>query len=111
MREFLRQAIKQKIRTNKDRAALATFLGQAPTSVSNLLKGEGGLDTWVAALVYCYGIKAETMLEMIENYTALMRKYKPTESDRIAAQIDLPEAKRKILFSALLTALSIEKDE
>lgn len=111
MREFLRSAIKRKIRTNKDREALAEFLGQAPTSVSNLLKGEGGLDTWVAALVYCYGLKAETMLEIIENYAALMRKYKPTESDRIAAQIDLPEQKRKILFSAILTALTLDQED
>lgn len=111
VREFLRRAIKRKIRTNQDRARLGEFLGQAPSSVSNLLKGEGGLDTWAAALVFCYQIDAEAMVELIENYSVLIKKHKPSESDRLAAQIDLPENKRKILFSALLTALSIGKDD
>lgn len=108
VREYLRQAIRQKIRTKSDREALAKFLGQAPTSVSNLLKGEGGLDTWVAALVFCYELKPEAMLSMIQNFQAIIRKQKPTESDRIVAQINLPEAKRRMLFSAILTALSID---
>lgn len=109
IREFLRQTVKKKIRTKADREALAKFLGQAPSSVSNLLKGEGGLDTWVAALVFCYDLKPEALLEMLENYQALVRRQKPTESDRLAAQINLPEAKRKVLFSALLTALALEE--
>jgi plasmid maintenance system antidote protein VapI len=50
IRDFLKEAIKQKIRTKADQEALAKYLGQAPTSVTNLLKGEGGLDTWVAAI-------------------------------------------------------------
>jgi plasmid maintenance system antidote protein VapI len=111
VREFLRRAIKQKIRTNSERKALANFLGQAPTSVSNLLKGEGGLDTWVAALVHCYDLKPETMLEIIENYAALIRKYQPKESDRIAAEINLPEPKRAALFSAILTAVRLTEGQ
>lgn len=110
IREFLRQTVKQKIRTKADREALAEFLGQAPSSVSNLLKGEGGLDTWVAALVFCYGLKPESLLELLGNFQALARRQKPTESDRLAAQINLPEAKRKVLFSAILTALALEEN-
>ncbi len=110
IREYLRQAIKQKIRTKQDQEALAKFLGQAPTSVTNLLKGEGGLDTWVAALSYCYNLKPESLLDLVKDYQVLVRKHKPSESDRIAAQINLPESKRKILFSALLTSLTISED-
>lgn len=110
VREYLRQAVRQKIRTNEDRNELAAYLGQAPTSVSNLLKGEGGLDTWVAAIGYCYDIKPEMILEMMENYHALMKKHQPKESDKIAAKIDLPESKRAMLFSALYTALKIDKE-
>lgn len=110
VREFLRQMIKAQMRTPADRIALAKFLGQQVTSVSNLLQGEGGLDTWVAALVYCLDLDSETLIEHIRNYQVLIRKHRPRESDRLAAQIDLPEAKRKILFSALLTALALEDD-
>jgi hypothetical protein len=39
-----------------------------------------------------------------------VRKLKPSESDKIAAQINLPEAKRKVLFSALVTALTLDED-
>jgi plasmid maintenance system antidote protein VapI len=111
VREYLRHAIKQKIKTNKDREALAKFLGQSPTSISNLLKGEGGLDTWVAALAFCYDLKPETMLEMMENYHVLLHKLNPTESDRIAARIVLPERKRAKLFNAILTGLMVTDDE
>lgn len=62
VREFLKEVIRKRVASPEDRASLAKFLGQAPTSVSNLLKGEGGLDTWVAALVFCYGIDASVLL-------------------------------------------------
>jgi plasmid maintenance system antidote protein VapI len=107
VREYLRQIIRSKLSTPADKQALAKFLGQKPTSVSNLLQGEGGLDTWLAALVYCFGLESDALIEHIQNYQALLRKHHPRESDRLAAQIDLPESKRKVLFSALLTALAV----
>jgi hypothetical protein len=107
VREFLTSAIRSRIKTADDRRALAEFLGQTPDSVKNLLRGEGGLDTWVAALVHCYGLDPKAMLDLIQNFKALMQKYKPSKSDQIATQIDLPEHKREALFSAVLTALRI----
>jgi plasmid maintenance system antidote protein VapI len=111
VREYLRQIIRAKLSTPAERQALAKFLGQKPTSVSNLLQGEGGLDTWLAALVFCFGLETETLVEHIQNYQALLRKQHPRESDRLAAQIDLPESKRKVLFSALLTALAVDDEK
>ncbi len=110
LRDFLRSTLRKKIRTAKDKEKLAKFLGQAPVSVNNLLKGEGGLDTWTAALIYCYDFDIDTLIDFVRNYQAMLRKYRPQESDKIAAEIALPEKKRRAIFSALLTALAIEED-
>lgn len=69
------------------------------------------LDTWIAVVCYYYKIDGEKLLETVQNFDSLMKKYQPTESDKIAAQIKLEENKRKALFSALLTAVRIIKED
>jgi hypothetical protein len=111
VREFLRQMLKRQVKSLDDRRRLAEFLGHSPTSVGNLLKGEGSLDTWIAVVCFYYNLDAVKLLDFIQSFDALMKKHQPSESDKIAAQIKLPEAKRQAIFSALLTAIKIlEKD-
>ncbi|MBL7555637.1 MAG: hypothetical protein JNM24_07425 [Bdellovibrionaceae bacterium] len=111
VRDFLKKILKKHINTLEDRRALAEFLGHSQSSVGNLLRGEGSLDTWIAVVCYYYKIDGEKLLEIVQNFDSLMKKYQPTESDKIASQIKLEENKRKALFSALLTAVRIIEED
>jgi hypothetical protein len=111
VRAFLRQMLRRQVKTLEERRKLAEFLGHSPTSVGNLLKGEGSLDTWTAVVCYYYKFDAEKLLDFIQNFDALMKKQQPTESDKIAAQIKLSEVKRRAVFSALLTAVKILEED
>jgi hypothetical protein len=107
IREFLRQMLRRQVKSLEERRRLAEFLGHSPTSVGNLLRGEGSLDTWIAVICYYYKIDAKLLLELVQNFEVILKKYQPSESDRIAAQIKLPEPQRRAMFSALLTAVKI----
>lgn len=75
IRNLLQSLVRQKIKTAADREKLASFLGLKSTSVSNMLyKGEGGLNQWIAALVYCYDIKIDDITYFFENYSSLEKK-------------------------------------
>lgn len=105
IRTLLQTLIRQKIKTGPDREKLASFLGLRTASLSNMLyKGEGGLNQWIAALVYCYELKIDDITYFFENYSSFEKKLgqlKPAQRDWIVLGNRLNDRDKAFISSVI----------
>ena len=72
LRELLQKLIRKKIKSKEQRQELAAYLGIQVSSLSNMLyKGEGGLNLWIATMIYCYQIDLDSVINFFENYQSI----------------------------------------
>jgi hypothetical protein len=75
VREALRQLIKKQLKTLKDRQDLANYMGASIHYVNSMLyRGEGGLDAWINAALFCTGIDTKRLIAILEDTLSHPRK-------------------------------------
>lgn len=113
IRKVLQQLIHKKVKTKEQRVALAEYLHQEETSVRNMIySGEGGLDSWIGALAYCYNLDPKSVGRSVEDFFNYSRKSAPTSKvDKLYAEIcDLYEEDSVYaLLSMILAAGKLTK--
>lgn len=79
-RIFFQKILKSKIKSKKDKEELANYLDRSVPSVELMLyHGGGGLDAWLNAFVFCFGLNVEK-LEKIAIELSLISKSDETNS-------------------------------
>ena len=110
IRAALSKLIHRKIKNRHDREALASFLGQGVSSVNNMIySGEGGLDSWIGALEYCYRFDpkaASQILEEVEQF--FTRTYPRSRADQLYAELSSQLDDDQLTFLLSLVKASIK---
>jgi hypothetical protein len=114
IRELLQSLIRDRVKTREEKEKLAAFLDQAVSSIDAMMYyGEGGLDSWISALMHCYDLKPEVIQNFFTSYRLALRKTKRIdESDRLWLSLeDELDANAKYYWASLIRAsLSLEKE-
>ena len=113
-REFLKELLNAKIRTKKDREALAEKMGVSIHYVNSMLyRQEGGIDAWASALSIAYDIKAKDIGSLFALLKTSLRKAAPvSRADELWQQLDeLVDENEKFYWLSLLHAMVVADRE
>ena len=112
VRALLQTLVRAQVKTRAEKEKLAEFLGQAVSSVDAMIYyGEGGLDSWISALIYCYDLQPDAFSNFVHSYRDQLKKMKPIkESDRLWSEIDLSEDEKVYWANLISASATIQKD-
>jgi hypothetical protein len=114
IRELLQTLVRDRIKTKLDKQKLADFLEQSVGSIDAMLyKGEGGLDSWISALMFCYDMNPSNIKDFILNHQATVRRNKAVrESDKRWFDLDslMTEDEKFYWVSLITTSIRLQKE-
>ncbi len=110
IRELLQSLVRDRVKTRIEKQKLAEFLGQSVGSLDAMLyRGEGGLDSWISALIYCYELSPEVIKDFVLNYRANVRRSSSMrESDRRWFDLDSEMSEDEKFYWVSLMAVSVK---
>ncbi len=90
VRTLFQALLKDHIKTQDEKQALAEFLGQSIPAVESMLyQGSGGLDSWISAFIFCYQLDVAKIEAFLQSYRTIFRKTKNSRlSDRLWFALD-----------------------
>jgi hypothetical protein len=106
-RQLLKTLLRERVRTEAEKRTLAAFLDRSVSFVNQLVyHGEGGLDAWVGAFVYAYGLDIESLVHFFRHHTQTLRRLSPqTPADKIWFELDREiTADEKFYWASLVRA-------
>jgi hypothetical protein len=78
IRSALQILIRDRIKSRAEKESLAKFMGQSLSAIDAMLYyGEGGLDSWISAFIYCYGLEPDAISRIVQSYRADSRRLQP----------------------------------
>lgn len=114
VRTLLRSLIRNKIRTEADKRALADFLERSVSFVNQMVyNAEGSLDAWIGAFVFAYKLDAETLAELFSDQSQAARKMSPlSPADQIWFGLDeiLTDDEKFYWVSVVRAAIDLNRD-
>jgi hypothetical protein len=110
IREALREFVKTHVSTLDDRKQLANYMGTSVHYVHSMLyRGEGGLDAWINALLFCLRISPDGLISLWKERGREEPKLTSTEADRIWFGLDKKlKASQKLWWARILRAAVME---
>lgn len=110
IRALLQKLIHRKLKSKADREALAEFIGQEVSSVNNMIySGEGGLDSWIGALAYCYKIEPKSAEKLFSELELFFRKTHPlSKADQLYFELAEQLSEDQLAFLLGLIKASIK---
>lgn len=114
IRAALQSLIRERVKTREETQRLADFLGQSVASVQSMLyQGEGGMDSWISALIFCYQLEPEKITKFLAEYKdALRRPHPARDSDKLWFGLDqfMTEDEKYYWASLIKASVRIQRD-
>lgn len=110
VREALRDFVKERLTTADDRTKLAEYMGTSIHYVNSMLyRGEGGLDAWISALLFCLDAKPEDLIGLFQRKAIAKIERAPNEAEKIWQSLDkLLRPREKLWWARILNAAVLE---
>ncbi len=106
IRQQFQALLKEHIKSKADKKALAEFLGQSLASIDLMLyRGGGGLDSWISAFIFCFGIDADTVKSFLKDFKLVFKGRKATLSNDLWDELDkIMSEEEKVNWISLVKA-------
>lgn len=113
VRDALRKIVKERLKTVEDHKKLAEFMGTSLHYVHSMLyRGEGGLDAWINALMFCFDLDSKTFLERLGKRLPQKSVASLTPADSLWYDLDkLLKPKQKLWWARILRAAVLEGEK
>lgn len=113
-RTLLKALIRERIKTQSDKQALAEFLGRSLSFVNQMTyHGEGSLDAWIGAFVFAYQLDVGTLAQFFARQGETARKISPlSRADQLWFSLDefLSDDQKYYWVSLMQAAINLETE-